>query len=237
MLAIIRALEVWCHFLEGAEHTFEIWTDHKNLEYFSTTKMLTRRQARWSEFLSQFNMVIRFRPGKLGVKPDSLTRRWDVYLKEGDSTYGKVNPQNFRPVFTSEQLRASIRASTLAEPVLRAAFVIDVELLLDEIRTVLATDHEILSKLDSPRWTRDDTGLIRCDGWVYVPDSGDLRLRVLHMKHDHPTAGHFGQNKTLALIRQEFTWPNLRSMVNNYVHSCTSCTWSKAPRHKPYGTL
>ena len=69
-------------------------TNHKNLEYFATTKLLTRRQAQWSEFLSQFNMIIRFRPGKLGTKPDALTRRWDIYPKEGDSDYAKVNPQN-----------------------------------------------------------------------------------------------------------------------------------------------
>src|SRR3979490_437623 len=46
----------------------------KNLEYFCTTKILTRRQARWSEHLSQFNLIIHFRPGRLGTKPDSLTR-------------------------------------------------------------------------------------------------------------------------------------------------------------------
>jgi hypothetical protein len=40
MLAIIRALEDWHHFLEGACHKFEIWTDHKNLEYFMTVKKL-----------------------------------------------------------------------------------------------------------------------------------------------------------------------------------------------------
>ena len=34
MLAIIRCLEAWRHFLEGAKGWFEIWTDHKNLEYF-----------------------------------------------------------------------------------------------------------------------------------------------------------------------------------------------------------
>jgi len=33
MLVIIRALEEWCHFLEGSQHQFEIWTDHKNLKY------------------------------------------------------------------------------------------------------------------------------------------------------------------------------------------------------------
>jgi len=52
MLVIIRALEEWRHFLEGLQHKFEIWTDHKNLEYFMTAKKLNRRQAQWSLYLS-----------------------------------------------------------------------------------------------------------------------------------------------------------------------------------------
>ena len=48
MLAIIRAMEEWRHFLEGAEHQFKVWTDHKNLEYFMSAKKLNCRQARWS---------------------------------------------------------------------------------------------------------------------------------------------------------------------------------------------
>ena len=92
LLAIFEAFRVWCHFLEGSNTPIDIVTDHKNLEYFSTTKVLTRRQARWSEYLSQFNLIIRFRPGCLGTKPDSLTRRWDVYPKGGNSDYAMVNP-------------------------------------------------------------------------------------------------------------------------------------------------
>jgi len=46
MLAIIHALEEWRHFLEGATHPVEIWTDHKNLKYFMTAKKLNCRQAR-----------------------------------------------------------------------------------------------------------------------------------------------------------------------------------------------
>ena len=46
MLAIIRGLEVWRHLLEGVQTKFEIWTDHKNLEYFMKAQKLNRRQAR-----------------------------------------------------------------------------------------------------------------------------------------------------------------------------------------------
>jgi len=45
MLAIIRGLESWRHLLEGAQFKFEIWTDHKNLEYFMKAQKLNRRQV------------------------------------------------------------------------------------------------------------------------------------------------------------------------------------------------
>jgi RNase H-like domain found in reverse transcriptase len=94
LLAIFEVFQHWHHYLEGSASQIDVITDHKNLEYFCTTKLLTRRQVRWSEYLSQFNLVIRFRPGCLGAKPDALTRRWDIYLKEGSSDYASINPQN-----------------------------------------------------------------------------------------------------------------------------------------------
>jgi len=108
LLAIFEAFKMWQHYLEGSASAINVVTGHKNLEYFSTTKILTRQQARWSEYLSQFNLVICFCPGRLGAKPDALTRRWDVYPKGGDNGYASVNPHNFCPVFTHEQITASL---------------------------------------------------------------------------------------------------------------------------------
>ena len=65
LLAIFEAFKSWCHYLEGSPTLVDIITDHKNLEYFSTTKLLTWCQAHWSKYLSQFNLVIQFRPGQL----------------------------------------------------------------------------------------------------------------------------------------------------------------------------
>jgi len=74
LLAIFEAFQNWHHYLEGSASPIDVVTDHKNLEYFSTSKVLSHRQARWSEFLSQFNLVICFHPRKLSAKPDALTR-------------------------------------------------------------------------------------------------------------------------------------------------------------------
>jgi len=74
-----------------------------------------------------FNLIIRFHPGKLGTKPHALTRQWDVYLKEGNSNYATVNPQNYWPVFMTEQLALSLRATALAIPALRGSLIMDTE--------------------------------------------------------------------------------------------------------------
>lgn len=74
LLAIINAFENWKGELGSVEHPTLILTDHKNLEHFTTTKKLNRRQARWNEFLADFNFKIVFRPGKQNGKPDALTR-------------------------------------------------------------------------------------------------------------------------------------------------------------------
>ena len=65
-------------------HPIKILTDHKNLQYFITLKLLNRRQTRWLEFLSHFKFKIIYHSGKQGQKPDALTRMpGDIPLKRG----------------------------------------------------------------------------------------------------------------------------------------------------------
>ncbi len=43
LLAIFEGFKYWCHYLEGSADSIYVVTDHKNLEYFSTTKILTQQ--------------------------------------------------------------------------------------------------------------------------------------------------------------------------------------------------
>jgi Integrase zinc binding domain/RNase H-like domain found in reverse transcriptase len=233
-MAIYEAFKAWRHYLEGTEILIDVVTDHKNLEYFCTTRILSRRQARWSTFLSRFNMVIRFRPGRLGTKPDALTRQPDLYPKGEGKPYGTVNPQNCRPGFSSTQLSTSLRATVMLPVALRGIITMDIEELQKDILSAYDTDPAVqLFRADSDnskysRWSVDDVGFVWIDQRILVPESGDLRLRVLQSFHDHPVSGHFGVNKTLLVIRREYTWPNIREFVVDYVKSCTTCARSKA---------
>jgi hypothetical protein len=86
LMAIIRCFEEWRAELQSSpvDTPIQVLSDHKNLEYFMTNKLLSRRQARWAQFLSQFNFRIAYRPGKQGGKPDALTRRSGDLPKDGD---------------------------------------------------------------------------------------------------------------------------------------------------------
>jgi len=68
----MRVLEEWRHFVEGAEHHCEIWTDHKNLQYFMMANKLNQRQARWSLLLARFDFIMHHCPGKSMGKTDPV---------------------------------------------------------------------------------------------------------------------------------------------------------------------
>ena len=78
LLTIVKAFEEWRLECAGTapDYSIKVLSDHKNLEHFMTTKQLNRRQARWAEFLVEFNFQISYRLETEGTKPDSLTRRF-----------------------------------------------------------------------------------------------------------------------------------------------------------------
>ena len=51
MVVIVDCFKEWRHMLCGSPNRVVVYTDHRNLEYFQTTKILNRRQARWAENL------------------------------------------------------------------------------------------------------------------------------------------------------------------------------------------
>jgi len=97
MLAIIRCLEEWDAELRGVQ-SFEIHTDHKNLEYFMTVRKLTERQMRWSLILSRYNFLIVHVPGKSNERADALSRRdQDMPADATDERIADRNVQLLRP--------------------------------------------------------------------------------------------------------------------------------------------
>ncbi|KAK6303564.1 hypothetical protein J4Q44_G00260180 [Coregonus suidteri] len=86
LLAVVQALKVWRHWLEGAQHPFLILTDHRNLEYIRAARRLNPRQARWNMFLARFVFKITYIPGSQNGKADALSRRYDTEERSVEPT-------------------------------------------------------------------------------------------------------------------------------------------------------
>ena len=151
-------------------------------------------------------MIIRFCPSCLGTKPDALTRWWYIYLKRGNTGYATVNSYNFKPIFTQEQLVASIWATVLLFSSFCAAIVIDLNTLHQDILLAFSSDP-IATKHTSTdgQWSTDPNGLLLLDNRIYIPSASNLHTCVLQYNHNHILARYFGQNKTLELVHYRYS--------------------------------
>ena len=85
LLAIIRALEEWRHYIQGSPHTTTIYSDHANLGYFKLPQTLSPRQARWALYISEFDLKLVHIPGSKNILADALSRRPDLCPDEPDN--------------------------------------------------------------------------------------------------------------------------------------------------------
>lgn len=53
------------------------------------------------------------------------------------------------------------------------------------------------------------------------------------IKETHDDLKHLGENKTIATIKQEHTWTNLETDVQNYIKHCDTCQRNKLTRIRP----
>ena len=256
LMAIIRCFEEWRPELEGAPSPIKVITDHKNLEYFTTTKLLNRRQARWSEFLSRFNFQITYRPGKQGVKPDALTRRSEDLPKEGDERLAHqsqvvLKKENWKLSPLKVQ-RVRIRQPHLQPSAVREESTLSLEL-PEEISRLLdigyETDEDLQSILQAlkdgaprhPKITLAECTIIQdrllYRDRIYIPDYDPLKTALLKASHEHPIAGHPGRARTYDLLSRDYYWPGMLSYIERWVKNCHTCRRSNPARDARQGVL
>ncbi|KAJ8495689.1 hypothetical protein ONZ45_g12751 [Pleurotus djamor] len=121
------------------------------------------------------------------------------------------------------EIRAGLRSGTLEEPVAKAA--LEVKKLRGSRKAVRGSEWE------------EDNGLLLFRGKVYVPNTGDLRRRIVEQHHDSKVAGHPGRFKTLELVSRNYWWPNLSRYIGSYTKHCDLCLRTKPQRRMPLGEL
>jgi hypothetical protein len=185
LLAVVHALTVWRCYLEGVQ--FTVVTDHHPNTFFSSQVHLSRRQARWSEFLQRFDFDWRYRPGKVNVA-DPLSR---LVWTDGCS------PPAVALVGASGEL-SSVAEGAPSDPPDAI-----IPPLLQRISEGYSKDEWFTHESNTRHLTHKD-GLWYRQGLVVVPADDSIKGDILHEAHNSVYAGHFGLHKTLKLITRQF---------------------------------
>ena len=88
LLAIIRTLKSWRHYLHRSPFPVQVFTDHKNLTYFHSPQNIKHQQACWLIDLANFNLKMIHVPGKLLAGPDALSHCHDLLPNSDDDNDG-----------------------------------------------------------------------------------------------------------------------------------------------------
>ena len=216
LLALVKALEEWRHYLEGSPHKVTAWIDHQNLTRFRSGNKLNRRQARWQLFLSRFDLKLEHIAGKEMIGPDALSR-----VKELD-----VSRDNEDEILLPKRMFARVTAARDYAQTINAAM--EDEEKTDPYLTKVWKGLRGGQRNLPAYFTLDGDGLLRYKDRLFIP-AGTLRRTLMREKHDHPTAGHPGRFATMAALL-EYWWPSMSVYIKNYIAGC-GCQQHKINTH------
>ncbi|POM61120.1 hypothetical protein PHPALM_29915 [Phytophthora palmivora] len=196
---------------------FVIYTDHASLWTATNSPHLSQRMVRWLSFFAEYNFCVEYKPGKLNVLADALSRRPNYELPH----VSRVTTDLY------DRIRLAYQVDENYTPLVQ--FLFDGK---DATVDMLSPRQ----RAQTHRYEMTD-GLLHCrvdpgdPPRVVVSNDEDLKYDILLEAHDAPISGHLGREKTYQMVSQTFWWPRMYKWVAHYVKTCETCQRVKPSGH------
>jgi hypothetical protein len=199
LLAIKDAIRAWDHYIQNG-HTTIVRTDHAGLQYMHTTKVLSKRLARWLDEFQAYDLDIRYKPGSQMIVPDALSRRPDL-TEPSSNAPESLNQLTLSLVDVTDYMQDYIRYGTLPDTTEDARYI-------ESVASKFRYEDELQHR-DSPQqpWT------------TVLP----LWSRADTLDSFHRTYGHCNEVTLFGLLKDRYWWPTLKQDVRNYCRYCKEC--------------
>jgi hypothetical protein len=248
LLAIVRVLEKWRVDLIGVP--FTVLTDHRTLECFQTQRHMSRRQARWMEFLQQYGFNIVYLRSEDNTAADTLSRtsfgasdtEAEAFHMSSCNRFDELEVAVCMLLDTSASVQAQWAPALCSIDEVVTATTSDVAV-DDELHTIIMegyNEDSWSSKLlstwrNTPNVTMKG-GLLFFEDRLIVPRTGNIRETIFTLAHD--SLGHFGLDKSYKALRASFYWPGMYTNLERiFVPRCDLCQRIKSTTKKPFGPL
>ena len=177
-------------------HLVEIWTDHKNLEYFMMAKKLNCYQACWFLHLARFDFLLHHCPKCTIGKPDTLSRRADHKNRASDNENIVLLWPEFLVVCALEGVELTGVEQKILSNIRKGNQNGDQEVIAKAARELQGSANGAVHSLE---WSNIDS-LLQFRGKIYVLQSLDLHKQIIAFCHDAKIMEHSECWKTLELI-------------------------------------
>jgi hypothetical protein len=260
LLAIISCLKEWESELSSVKK-FRVITDHKNLRYFTSIRRLSEQQMRWADILGRYNLTLEYRPGKLALRPDALSRREQDMPDSDDERLKFRERQLFDPKIFEGGLPIYAACVTATQrivdrptnnPPQEEPLGQGIETLWnqglsedkdhDRIRAAVSEGlpqlpRELNLKLSIAECAIDGIGRLTYRDRLWVPGYEPLRTTIMQQTHDSVLTGHPGKNTMYAILARRFYWPSMSTDVKWFVQNCDHCGANTVWRNRRQGLL
>jgi hypothetical protein len=172
LAAVVHALKIWRHYV--MEKRYELYIDHKCLQYIFTQSHLNLRQRRWLELIKDYDLGINYHPGMANVVADDLSRRSHANHLVEKSIPSKLCDEfaKLKIVANTEVVEMKVGSSLLQE--IRRSQLEDEK--MQEIKHIIKEDK-------SPGFSEDEQGVLWYKGRICVPNVKELKDKILRVAH------------------------------------------------------
>ena len=207
---------------------FVVVTDHRPLVHLNTMKHPAGKVGRWLHTLSQYTFTVEYKPGRLHVDADALSRMCAV-----TTIPASANVAELRAMQEADDVLATVIARLRAdegrppaEGVWRDGAHRRYRQLWDQLQL---DDHNIL------RRNRRLGARLETTSVLVVPQA--LVPTILQQLHGDPLSGHLGVSKTTDTLLQRYYWPGFSADVDDYIRRCSTCQRANAVAPRPKAPL
>ena len=240
LLAVIASLQHFRHYLLNVPVILR--TDHFSLKWLRTFKRPEGILARWLETLSEFQITIEHRPGRVHSNADGLSRQtckqcWGRLPKAPwVDELGRANecaePLGIHALHLLPELSDdTVHDLQCDDPIIgpvRSWLDLQYEPSIDDLRQLPPDGRKLWSQHHS--LSLSNNVLVRnADDKTYLVVPETLRRRLFDQAHCGPLAAHLGSERTLAQLRTAFYWPGMSKDIQAWCQSCDTCARSRGP--------
>ncbi len=247
LLAIVASLKHFHHYIYG-RHIL-VRTDHGALRWLLGFRNPEGQMARWLEIIGTYDLEIQHRPGRQHGNADALSRRPCDSCRHCELKESKVDEGNGECVHRICAIDSATRTRATYPPWLRTwpkeelqewqqndpaiSKILqwkaanrkpdwpEIRGQSQEVKT-LWTMWPILEVREGLLYKKfTEKGKLGIEFQLVAPK--EIRKEVMQHLHSHRTAGHLGEKKTMANIRQRFWWSHIRDDVKRWCRTCLPC--------------